>query len=327
MTGVLYCVSSMTDQRPLRLPDFIHVGPPRTGTTWLHEVLKVHVGLPREKETAFFDLHYGQGIESYADLFRHYPATLTLGEIGPNYFASALARERIRRHIPNCRILCTFREPAAALYSLYRRLRAWRLTIDRKFDTYWQRLVARGHDLCRYATHLRGWQQSFGSRRVLVLFYDDLCADPQAYLDRICDFVSVERVGLQGSSLADFRVNAAWAVSKFNPVSRVTNDSVGWLGRHGGAAMMSRLKGMRAWRVVRRRLVEEFEPLSRSSADEIRELVLSETEELERLTGRDLSNWRPGAPRIGERISQHSGADRPAPSSSEIDTRSRRSVG
>ena len=40
--------------KPLRLPDFIHVGPARCGTTWLHEALNGHVRLPPREGDAIF---------------------------------------------------------------------------------------------------------------------------------------------------------------------------------------------------------------------------------------------------------------------------------
>jgi hypothetical protein len=45
--------------------------------------------------------------------------------------------------------------------------------------------------------------------------------------------------------------------------------------------------------MMRQPFVEYFPPLSDESADEIRAMMLPETEELERLTGRDLSRWKP----------------------------------
>ncbi len=67
----------MRDGAPLRLPDFIAVGPPRTATTWLDQVMRGHVGLPAGvKETQFFIFRYSQGIEWYAAHFRDCPANL-----------------------------------------------------------------------------------------------------------------------------------------------------------------------------------------------------------------------------------------------------------
>src|SRR5579862_2208043 len=86
------------------LPSFFIVGPPRTGTSWLHEILRRHAVLPfPTKETRFFDCHFHRGIEWYR---AHYPrerATLPVGEIAPTYFASREARERMAQVVPGAR--------------------------------------------------------------------------------------------------------------------------------------------------------------------------------------------------------------------------------
>src|SRR5438046_10530825 len=77
----------------LRLPDFLCVGPGRTGTTWLHAVLSGHVGLPRGvKETRFWGQHYDRGVEWYADHFGGCDPELPIGEACP-YFATIGARD------------------------------------------------------------------------------------------------------------------------------------------------------------------------------------------------------------------------------------------
>src|SRR5258705_10557350 len=46
------------------LPSFFVIGPPRTGTTWLYEVLRNRALLPGPtKETRFFDTHFNRGME------------------------------------------------------------------------------------------------------------------------------------------------------------------------------------------------------------------------------------------------------------------------
>src|SRR5271156_1409540 len=106
--------------RPARLPEFIHVGPPRTGTTWIHEALAGYVALPAQKETLFFEYRYDLGLQWYSDFFKGARPDLPRGEIAPSYFANTIARGRIRRDIPNCKIICTLRDPATRLYSQYR---------------------------------------------------------------------------------------------------------------------------------------------------------------------------------------------------------------
>ena len=78
-----------------RLPDFMAVGPSRTGTTWLHSVLDGHVELPaRVKEIEFFTRHYDRGVQWYAWHFRHCHPDLPVGEVNP-CFRHEQARKRI----------------------------------------------------------------------------------------------------------------------------------------------------------------------------------------------------------------------------------------
>src|ERR1700753_1105916 len=73
--------------RALRLPSFIVVGPPRTGTTWIHEVLHRHATLPGPtKETRFFDLHFTRGLKWYLSHFSKANEGRPLGEVAPTYF-------------------------------------------------------------------------------------------------------------------------------------------------------------------------------------------------------------------------------------------------
>jgi len=90
----------------VRLPNFIAIGPPRTGTTWLYRALGGHVGLPRDtKETDFFSTHYAKGMEWYLEFFRDCAAELPMGEISPQSFAAPEAHPRIAKDIAECTIL------------------------------------------------------------------------------------------------------------------------------------------------------------------------------------------------------------------------------
>ncbi len=274
------------------MPGFVHVGPPRTGTTWLHEVMLGHIGLPSEKETRFFDVRYDRGAKWYSDLFGEYPADVPGGEMGPTYFSNAISRERIKRDIPDCKIIVTFREPAARLYSLYRLLRSERRPVHHTFDGYWRLQIICGADLCSYATHLKRWQATFGKSRVLVLFYEDLSSNPQGYLDSVCDFVGARRIDLDRSRIGSAKVYSAPGAARSNAIARRTVETVDWISRHGARPLIQLGQRTALWKIMRRPFVEDFPPLSPESADEIRALMLPETEELEQLTGRDLSRWK-----------------------------------
>ena len=282
---------------PSRWPDFIHVGPPRTGTTWLHEVLIGHCGLPSIKETHFFDSDYKRGADWYLGLFQSPNPALPMGEIAPTYFSNRVARERIKKHNPNSKIICTFRDPTDRLYSLYRLARKKRLPVYDTFEKYWRAIVDSGSDVATYATQLRHWRDSFGEDNLLVLFYDDLAADPQGYLNQVCDFIRIPRVAVDQSPVGDTPVFTAPTAAKSNSLARRTVVAIDWIGRHGGEKLVQLGKGTRLRKTIRDLFVVDFERLDSASAEELRALMLPETEELERVTGRDLSKWKPGAER------------------------------
>ncbi len=283
----------MSNGKELRLPSFVHVGPPRTGTTWLHEVLTGHIGLPIEKETGFFDARYGRGVRWYCNLFGDYPADVPAGEMGPAYFSNAIARERIKRHIPDCKIIITFREPAARLYSVYRLRRSRRRPVNDTFDAYWRFQINSGADLCSYATQLKRWQATFGKPRVLVLFYEDLSSNPQGYLDAVCDFIEAHRIALDRTRIGSTKVHSAPRAARSNTIAWRTVEAIYWASRHGARPLIELGQRTALWKIMRRPFVEDFPPLSEESADEVRAIMLPETEELERITGRDLSRWKP----------------------------------
>src|ERR1700691_4567202 len=104
-----------------RLPDFLAVGPARTGTTWLHGVLFQRASLPKgTKETHYFDWFYDKGLDWYRAYFAECSPDRPVGEVAPTYFQKPEVRERIARVMPNCRIICSLRDPVERAYSLYR---------------------------------------------------------------------------------------------------------------------------------------------------------------------------------------------------------------
>jgi hypothetical protein len=277
-------------ERMRRLPDFIAVGPPRTATTWLHEVLKGHVGLPADlKETDFFTRFYDRGIDWYADYFRHCADGMPIGELGPMYFASSQARERICKDLPGCKIICSFRDPVERAYSNYRLLRR---LVSTKAD-FAQAATTRGDLLesSRYGTHLAEWFDTFGRERVLVLIYDDLEADPQAFLDSVCDFIGIARFPISTSRVGAERVNTVNTQPPNPRLARIARDLVGVL---SGRQYHRMANLVRRNRIIKYLLEggDPFPPLTDAVSDRMREYYRPEVEKLERLIGRDLSAWK-----------------------------------
>jgi hypothetical protein len=110
----------------LRLPDFIIGGAPRSGTTWLYELLArhpdVYMAQPLTPEPKFFlvDHLYAKGLQFYSDTwFGAADAVRVAGEKSTDYLESSAAAGRIARNLPDVKLVFILREPADRAYSNY----------------------------------------------------------------------------------------------------------------------------------------------------------------------------------------------------------------
>ena len=109
---------------PRQGPTFIIAGAPRSGTTWLYELLDrhpdVYMAKPVRPEPKFFlvDELYSRGIQHYFDTwFAGADAYRAAGEKSTNYLESAVVAERIHQHLPSVKLVFILREPAHRAYS------------------------------------------------------------------------------------------------------------------------------------------------------------------------------------------------------------------
>ncbi|MDP9158966.1 MAG: sulfotransferase [Acidobacteriota bacterium] len=270
------------------LPSFFIVGPPRTGTSWLHHVLSKHAVLPREiKETRFFDIHFHRGMAWYR---AHYPKAterLKTGEVAPTYFASAEARTRISALNPEAKIVCTFRNPVDRVLSLYRLKRAYGM-----FPWTLEEAMRRDPELIessRYATHLRAWQAQFGRDQVLATFYDDLRRDPQQYIDALVDFIGIQRFPL--TSIELMHTSAEMTLPKSYRRTKIGTAVADWLKAHRLNMVVTRVKKSRMLKLFLGGGAD-FAAVPDALIHKLYQQFLPEVEKLEVLLDRDLSPWK-----------------------------------
>jgi hypothetical protein len=273
-----------------QLPSFLIVGPPRTGTSWLHEILSKRTLLPSPtKETRFFDTHFHRGVDWYRAHFPGTPGDRRMGEIGPTYFCSSEARERVAMTIPGAKIVCIFRNPVERILSLYRLKRAYGM-IPWSFE---QAIVKDPElmDSSRYSSNLKAWQQTMGCDKVLPTLYDDLRDRPQAYIDTLMDFIEAPRFQLSPAQVGHVHSSESMTHPK------------NYYRTRGATVMADWFKARRLDKVVvavkRSPLIKlflgggpAFADMSRDVALSLHEHFLPEIEELESLLNRDLSAWK-----------------------------------
>src|SRR5215510_10013523 len=106
-----------------RLPTFLHIGPGKSGSSWLHETLARHpeVYLSEAKDLYFFSRYYDRGLDWYRKQFRSAgPGHRVVGEVCPDYLSCAEAPRRIRSCLgPDVRLMVTLRDPAERAFSAY----------------------------------------------------------------------------------------------------------------------------------------------------------------------------------------------------------------
>ena len=286
---------SSNSKAKFRLPDFIGVGPGRTGTTWLHEVLVGHVNLPEGiKETDFFTTNYPKGLEWYANHFRNADSVRPVGEVNP-YFGFPEAAERIAAHIPRCKIICTFRNPVERIYSAYKLWRHYTLTPD-PLDKFLVK-VPQIIEVTRYAKHLPDWRARFGTDRVLVLLNDDLRTDGQGYLDRVCDFVGIERYPMPAAGAGEL-INSINDLPRFPRFARKARHFMYWLEEKQAYGISNFLERAGVWKFSFGG-GPKFPKLDEATEARLHELMRPEIDALEPMIGRDLSMWK--RPRVETR--------------------------
>jgi hypothetical protein len=276
--------------RALNLPSFFVIGPPRTGTSWLHTILSQRAWLSHPtKETRFFDRHFHRGLEWYGAHYRKAAADRPVGEVAPTYFASSAARERIARLIPHARVVCTFRNPVDRVLSLYRFKRAYGLT-----PWNFQEAMARDPELMessRYASHLKAWQATFSPSQVLATVYDDMQRDPQSYLDTLTNFVGLAPLQVTTAQLG--RVLASEGMTE--PRSYHWTRGAALLADWARARSLDTLVAKAKQLGILKLFVgggAPFHDLSPAERHKLRLGFRPEVEKLEVILNRDLSAWK-----------------------------------
>ncbi len=175
----------------MKLPDFIFIGPSKTGSTWIFELLKAHpdVFVPLAKDIYFFDQFFGKGIQWYSKHFEAAQPGQIIGELSHDYFSSRQAIDRIADTLPEAKILCCLRDPYKRAESSYR----YFLRNGYKFKDFEEALQKHPEIYHEglYYTHLSHIYSRFAPNQVLVLNFDDLRRDARRFAESIFEFLEI----------------------------------------------------------------------------------------------------------------------------------------
>jgi hypothetical protein len=298
-------------------PSFFLLGATKAGTTSLHYYLAQHpdILMSDPKEPAFFRLEYGRGPEWYWKThFRRYNGQRAAGDGAPQNLHLPFVAERIAATAPEARLIVLCRNPVDRAVSAWRhnvRLGVEPLPFAGAVERNLRRLergeTFEGKDGTRryeefgaregnaglqrafgfyvepgyYAEHIARYRRLFGADRLLILFFDDLVADPAGTTARAVAFL-----GLPPHQLRDAR-----------PQNEATSAAATRLN-----TLLSKLPGVRLaspqLRARVRALVARAgkrgalpPPADKAALADLAAHYQPHTRRLAELTGRDLAAW------------------------------------
>ena len=215
---------------PLRaLPDFVIIGTGKAGTTSLYSLVAQHPEIVPaiKKEINYFQLHYGLDSPWYRS---HFPTrasrffsrvsgrNLLTGEASISYLFYPLAPGRMKKIMPDVKLIVILRNPVDRAYSHYQmkvRNKIEPLSFEEAIEAEEKRGAEAKEQLIKnsdlfipkaakinflyysylaiglYAEQLENWFSHYDRDRFLILAHEDFRNDRQRSLDQVFEFLGV----------------------------------------------------------------------------------------------------------------------------------------
>lgn len=304
------------------LPNFLVIGAGKSGTTSLYHYLRQHpdVYMSPVKEPLFFAAEGGKisypgpdgrtmsratnpgavtNIEDYRALFADVSGEKAVGEASPQYLYAPEAPGRIKRYVPEAKLVAVLRNPVERAYSAFlHRTRLGREPLadfsealreeENRMREGWG-LSFHYRNKGFYYAQLSRYFDTFGPDRVRVHLYEDLKADPVGVSQDIFRFLGVNDAFVPDASVS---YNTAGA-----PKSGIVSALVKRMGpaiflrRRLPLGIRRRLPLARAGGRLKGLAFVEPPPLPPEAREELISEYRKDISKLQGLIGRDLSGW------------------------------------
>ncbi len=185
--------------------DFIGIGAPKCGTTWLSAQLEEHpqIGFAPDKEVYYFadtiirrlankELRcFERGDAWYHEQFPAAAgAVSSRGEFCPSYLYSEEAAARIAAYRPDIKLFLCLRPPVEMIYSWY-----WynRNAVVASLPETFEAMMANPflRDLGCFARHLKPYLDRFPAKNILVVQFNAIRRDPDRVRQQTYAFLNV----------------------------------------------------------------------------------------------------------------------------------------
>ena len=192
------------------LPSFIIGGAPRSGTTYLYNLLDHHprifLAKPRAPEPKFFlvDEEYSKGLDYYSDrFFADSRKNQIRGEKSANYLESPIVPHRIHQHLPDAKLIFVLRDPVERAFSNY----LWSMRNGHETLPFEQAIELEEHREANYAPNVRfarpfshvsrgmyskllqPYLKLFPKEQIKIVLHDDILSDPAGVTADLMTFI------------------------------------------------------------------------------------------------------------------------------------------
>lgn len=296
----------MSDQNKI---DFIGIGAPRCGSTWVGAQLSAHPDIlfsekKSHKEVDYFNSTNCFGrkktTDHYVDkninwYYKHFLAGVdgkVRGEFSVNYLTDEFAYKRIAKDFPNIKILVVLRNPASMLYSLFwftkTRIFPNAPSLDKFEDIVNSKTWL---NVAMYAKNLRNFYNYFPASQIHVIKFDDIKTNPKAVLESMYQFLGVDKNFVNPEM--DKKENISYyprsmKLRNFSQSFLTWLDIVGldWVGE-----WLWHNKAVRKFYLALNLKPHKYPDLPLSAKENVLRLYQEEVKDLERLTGKSFEEW------------------------------------
>ena len=295
------------------LPNFIGIGAPKSGTTWLFKCLQEHpeVYIPSAKELNFFNYLTIDGRwEEYEQYFANIPPGCyeAIGEISTRYLDSPRAPQRIKEYIPEARLFVSLRNPIDQVYSHYWHLSSQNFhqwdtakipqSFEASLDQYEDKLLFPA----LYYRHIQNWLSYFELSQLHIILFDEISNNPHKVFSNLCEFLKIDP-NFVPASIQSRDSSVRVGVSPRNAVLKKTHKVIyNFLNKQVFHKMKSIVGVQKAVKIKDklnvRYLMEKtffrsgYPPMQASTRQQLQSYFASDIKELEDLIGRSLQHWK-----------------------------------
>ena len=174
--------------------DFIGIGAPRCGTTWLYTCLKEHpqTCMCQIKDINFFrdaQENEWKKLNKYFEYF-NCKTNQKIGEFSAGYFSDPKSSYRIKKLFPKIKIILSIRNPVDWAESAYinnhkhNKINHQQLNqgIKKKFD----------QTQLYYSKNLKRWMNLFDKKQIKIIIFDELKQNPEKVICNLYNFLNID---------------------------------------------------------------------------------------------------------------------------------------